>query len=43
MVMLQVVGENIEASTAVKEILGAAGEKAAQANATKVITLLCSV
>ena len=40
---MQVVGENIEASGAVKEILGAAGEKAAEANATKVITLLCSI
>ena len=34
---LQVVGENVEASGAVKEILGAAAEKAAQANATKVL------
>lgn len=34
---LQVVGENVGASGAVKEILGAAAEKAAQAKATKVL------
>ena len=34
--VLQVVGDNVEASGAVQEILDAAGEKAAQAKATKV-------
>ncbi len=34
--ILQVVGENIESSGAVKEILELAGEKATQTNATKV-------
>ena len=41
--VLQVVGDNVEASGAVQEILDAAGEKAAHAKATKVLPLTATL